>query len=167
MKICVIYSSKTGNTKKIALAIAAEILNCDIFSVTDNPNLENYDLVFMGYWVDKGMPDKNSMEFMKNISNKRVALFATLGDYPDTEHAKESLKKGTECLGENCQTLGCFICQGAIDPQLIEWMKTLPENHPHAPNEARLKRWKDASTRPDNDDVSQVKLFANNVLKKV
>ena len=100
----VIYSSKTGNTKKVATAIAEALeKECELSDVAQNPNPEDYDLIFMGFWVDKGMPNKESLDYMNNIKNKKVALFATLGDYANTEHAQKSLGKGADSLGDNCE----------------------------------------------------------------
>ncbi len=168
MKIAVIYSSKTGNTKKVANAIVEGVgSDVDFFSVKDEINLSYYDLIFMGYWVDKGTADANALEFMKSITNTKVALFATLGAYPATQHAKDSIEAGKKLLGENCEVVDSFICQGAIDPKLTNWMKTLPKEHPHGPDEARLKRWEDASSRPDSSDLQNAKEFAENVIRNL
>lgn len=168
MNGAVIYSSKTGNTKKIAEAILKGCPNnFKIFSVDEDPELSEFDFIFMGYWVDKGTADKKALEFMEDICHKKVALFATLGAYPDSDHAKESLAAGAKCLGEGCTVVDNFICQGAIDPKLMEWMNKLPEDHPHAPDEARIKRWKDASTRPNQEDFNNAEKFAEKVISKL
>lgn len=168
MKIAVIYSSKTGNTKKIADAVLEGAgADAQLFSAKDSFESENYDLIFIGYWVDKGSPNQEAAEFMATVSNKRVALFATLGAYPDSQHAKDSLEQGKTCLGENCKVANSFICQGAIDPKLLDWMRTLPNDHPHSPDKNRIKRWEDASTHPDNKDLKNAKEFAENVLRTV
>ncbi|PID28329.1 MAG: flavodoxin [Candidatus Cloacimonadota bacterium] len=168
MKGAVIYSSKTGNTKKVAETIK-NALNEDfeIYSVSENPDPEDFDFIFMGYWVDKGTANEEAMKFMKTLNNKKMAVFATLGDYAHTDHAKESLQKGIELLGENCEVVSTFICQGSIDPQLIAWMKKLPADHPHAPNPARIKRWEDASTRPNEEDLKNAAEFAKSVLAEL
>lgn len=166
MKGAVIYSSKTGNTKKVAEAILSGLdENFQLYPVEEQPDPAQFDLIFMGYWVDKGTADKKARDFMQTIAQQQVALFATLGAYADSEHAQNSLDKGGECLGEGCQVVDRFICQGAIDPKLTAWMSKLPEDHPHAPDEARVKRWEDAAKHPDEDDLAQAAKFAKNVLK--
>lgn len=164
MKIGVIYSSKTGNTKKVAEAIASVLPEtASIHHVEDKPTADNFDFIFMGYWVDKGTADKEAGDYMKTVTGKKVAQFVTLGAYPDSDHAKESLINGAKCFGDDCDVIDNFICQGAIDPKLIEWMKSLGSDHPHAPDEARVKRWKDASTRPNHEDLENAKVFAQKV----
>ena len=160
-KIAVIYSSKTGNTKKVATAIFKALpADSELYPVETAPEPENFDLIFMGYWVDKGTADKQAKKYMQTITNSKVAIFATLGAYPDSDHAKKSMEEGAACLGENCEVVSTFICQGVIAPELIEWMSKLPEDHPHAPDDARRQRWKDAVGKPDDSDLGNAAQFA-------
>lgn len=168
MRGAIVYSSKTGNTKKIAETIKSiDPERFELFSVEDNPDPDIFDFIFMGFWVDKGTADTKAIEFMKKIKSKKVAVFMTLGAYPESDHARSSLEKGLENLGESCTVIDKFVCQGAIDPKLISWMEKLPKEHPHAPDKARRKRWLDASTKPDNDDFKRAKEFAENVIGNV
>ena len=54
MKIAIVYSSNTGNTKIIAEAIKEELSNEDIvyFGKTEN-NIEA-DIYIVGSWTDRG-----------------------------------------------------------------------------------------------------------------
>lgn len=151
MKILIAVSSKSGNTRKIAEAIHRKLPQSDLFAIEEAPAPDAYDLIFVGFWIDKGTADAKAQRYMQRLDSQKVALFATLGAYPDSDYALESLDNAAALLPES-QILDRFICQGAIDPKLVGWMKTLPDEHPHAPDEIRLKRWKDASTHPDDDD---------------
>ena len=62
------------------------------------------------------------------------------------------------------QVLSYFICQGAVDTKLIEWMKNLPAEHPHSPNPERIKRWEDASKHPDELDLKNAKEWFENFI---
>jgi len=162
MKTLVTYSSKTGNTSKVADAIHQAIPNADIFPVEQAPDPNDYDLIFVGFWVDKGTADEKAATYLRCINGKPVALFATLGAYPDSNHARESLDSATALI-PSCKVIDRFICQGAIDPKLIAWMSQLPPEHPHAPNEARVKRWKDAEHHPDDTDLHNAGTWAAKV----
>ena len=49
MKTLIVYSSLTGNTKKVAEAIAAVLPGCDLLPVEEAPaSVEGYDLVALG-----------------------------------------------------------------------------------------------------------------------
>ena len=61
MKSIVIYSSLTGNTKQVAEAITSVLPagTPPCVSMKEVPSdLSSYDLVFAGFWVDKGTANK-------------------------------------------------------------------------------------------------------------
>ena len=167
MKPVVIYSSRTGNTKKVAEAVLSGLPDgTPMIAAEDIRQVAEYDLVFMGYWVDKGTADITAQEAMAKISGKMVAIFSTSGAYPDSRPAKDSLANGASCFGEECTVLGAFICQGAVDPQLIDRAKQRPADHHHALTPERIQRWKDASTHPDGTDLDKAVAFSREVLEK-
>ena len=97
---------------------------------------------------------------MKEIKGKKVGIFATLGSYPDSDHARTSLERGLALVEKDNEVIGSFICQGRIAEALKQRMEILPEGHPHYPDENRRKRWADADRHPNEEDVRQaVKVF--------
>ena len=105
MKTLVVYSSRTGNTEKVARAVAEGLHGCAIYPVKDAPNPSGYDFVAVGYWVDKGMPDADAKRYLENIENCTVALFGTLGAWPDSEHASDCKKREKPCsMSRNAAT---------------------------------------------------------------
>lgn len=168
MKKLVVYSSLTGNTKKIGEAIAQQ-LECEAVSFDSEvaKNLAEYDFVAVGFYVDKGGPDAHFKRYLKeNLSNKKVGLFITLGAEPDGEHGEKMLENGREILRANGnEILREFICQGAIDPKLIEQMIEMAQNMgdkaPHPITPERIARWEAAKSHPDENDVANArKAFA-------
>lgn len=162
MKMLVTYSSKTGNTRKIAEAIHQALPEAELYPVEEAPDAHDYDLVFVGFWVDRGTADEQAAGYLRCISGKSVALFATLGAYPDSDHARESLDKAAQII-PNCLVVDRFICQGAVAPKLIAWMSQLPPEHPHAPDAARIQRWQDAERHPDETDLHNARTWAARV----
>lgn len=152
MNSMVVYSSKTGNTKKIAEAIY-EILPepAAIFPVESAPAPDDYDFIAMGFWVDKGTADQAAMNYMKSIKGKKIGLFMTLGAYPDSEHAAGSMANAKEYVADN-EILGDFICQGKVDPRLVSWMEKNQGDHPHAMNPERKARLEEAAKHPNEQD---------------
>lgn len=154
MKTLIAYSSKTGNTKKVAEAVSLAIPNADLRDISEVNSLD-YDLIIVGTWIDKATADAKALKFIKSIKNKKTAYFFTLGAYPDSQHARDCSENISQLFKENNnELLGHYLCQGAIDPKLIEWMSALPADHSHAPDEARKKRWKDASFHPNEEDLT-------------
>lgn len=159
-KSLVVYSSLTGNTKKVAEAVQSVIPNCDIFPIENLPaNIDDYYFVSVGYWVDRGLPDAKSKKFIKSLKNMNVALFGTLGAYPDSPHALGCIRDSEAMLkkeGSNNNVLGSFLCLGKIDPKLIDYMgKFMGDTHPLTPE--RKARLLEAQTHPDNKDLENVK----------
>ena len=170
MKKIVVYSSKTGNTKKIGEAIADE-LGCKAvsFDVAKDIDFNMYDFIAVGFYVDKGAPEINFKKFMQErIKDKNVGLFITLGSDDDGDHAKQILNVGRELLiANNNKILREFVCQGAISDEVLEQMRKLGEMMPNDPRFAltpeRLARWERGKSHPDDDDVENAKLAFSNL----
>nr|WP_092072366.1 flavodoxin family protein [Dendrosporobacter quercicolus]NSL48568.1 flavodoxin [Dendrosporobacter quercicolus DSM 1736]SDM40786.1 Flavodoxin [Dendrosporobacter quercicolus] len=154
MRTLIVYSSLTGNTKKVAEAIAGVFGSAaSLFPVETAPPADDYDFVAVGFWVDRGTADKKAQDYLKTIKGKQVALFATLGAYPDSAHAANSMGNAAALLDDTNQLVGDFICQGKVDPRLIEKFKDLPDGHPHALTPDRLERHREAAKHPDAQDL--------------
>lgn len=166
MKTLVVYTSLTGNTKKVAEAVAAALPGAELFPVKDAPDPAAYDFVAMGFWVDKGLPNKEAGEYMRRIAGKKVFTFFTLGASAASLHAKTCAEAAPKAYGEGTLQLGAYWCQGAIDPKLIEWMKKLPEGNPHAPTPEAQKRWAEAAKHPDAADLGAAAKAAAEALAK-
>lgn len=168
MKILLTYSSKTGNTKKIADAIYEVMPEKIVYqALNEDINLDEFDLVILGFWVDKGLPDKAAKEFIEKVKNKKVGIFATLGAYPDSDHAKKTMEKAKTLLEVDNEVIGEFICQGAVDPKLIEAFKKFPKGHPHYLDEARKKRHAEAKKHPNEKDLRDAQDVFENMISKI
>lgn len=168
MKSLVVYSSLTGNTQKVAEAVAQVLPNCDIFPVQQAPDTAKYDFVAAGYWVDKGMPDSTSANWLKKLENTTLALFGTLGAYPDSEHAKECVIKGEALVNapeKKNNVLGSWLCQGKIDPNILKAMAKMGDKiHPMTPE--RKARIEEAKKHPNEQDCKNAQEFIQAMLKK-
>lgn len=157
MKTLVVYSSRTGNTRKVAEAIAQALPNAEIYPVRQAPDAEGYDFVALGYWVRRGGPDNASRTYMEAIKNSKVALFGTLGAWPDSPHAAQCRQRGEELLKEperGNRVLGTFLCQGKVDPKVVEKVQERGDNkHPMTPE--RMARLAEAAKHPDEEDLRQ------------
>jgi Flavodoxin len=91
MKSIIVYSSQTGNTKKLAEAIY-DFLSDEksICTIEDAPDPSGFDLVCLGFWLMAGKPDPKSQEYLKRISNQKIYFcFATHGAASQSEHAQQ------------------------------------------------------------------------------
>ncbi len=169
MKTLVIYSSLTGNTKKVARAVAEVLPECTMLPVEEAPScVDGYDLVAVGYWVDKGMPDGKTRTWLSGVSNARLAFFGTLGAWPDSEHAKECMACGERLALEPERgnvVLGSWLCQGRIDPKVLEVMAKMAGSV-HPMTEERRARIAEAEKHPDEDDCRRAQEFIRRMLER-
>ena len=89
MTTAVIYSSKTGNTKKVAEYIAQKI-GAELINVKECNNISGYDRIILGCGVYAGKPAKVMRQFVENNKDKLsgASLFVTCL-YNDEKGAKQ------------------------------------------------------------------------------
>ncbi len=145
MRTCIVYSSATGNTKKIASGLS-DALGFPLYRVEHPPRLEDYECFLLGFWVVRGMPDPKSKTFLGSLTGKSVFFFATHGAWTESDSiqkCKESVRTLLEDAGNHC--LGCFTCQGKVH---------VTTNSHHQMTPERLFRLKEASRHPNEEDLS-------------
>jgi len=105
MKSCVLYFSRTGNTKKVAEAIANQV-KAPLFDIaTCEPSVvEAYDIIFLGTPVEGASPAKETAAFVERIpqgKNKKTVLFCTYRLFGNERTMKALEKKLQEKGYEN------------------------------------------------------------------
>lgn len=151
MKIQVIYSSLSGCTRTLAEAIAEGIskkYTCTLHNLKDGAPKLDGDVILLGYWVDKGGPNKEMKEFMKTVSDKAVGVFATLGAFADSAHAAASIAAGVNVVKENNTVIGSYICNGALSKEIIEMFRRNGKEGPHSASVENEIRWKVMENHP-------------------
>lgn len=168
MKTLIVYSSRTGNTKKVAEAIQAALPG-DVDRVVDRnlpADLSAYDFIFAGFWADKGTANAEMAAVLPKLHHAKVAVFATAGAEPESDHAKDCLRNGSALLPGDATLVGTWSCQGKIDPKIVEMMAAMfPAGHPHSMTPARKARIENAKTHPDAADLQHVADWAKTIVK--
>lgn len=167
-KWAIVYSSVTGNTKKIAEAMAEAVgEDCDLFRVQDAPeDVSGYDVVLLGYWLRLGAPDPLMLTYLPKVHGTSVCFFQTHGTAPTSEHAITSFARAGYRLGEGCEILGTFGCRGKIREEMLARRKNAAPDDPHG-GEKSKERWRLASTHPDAGDEADAKAFIAAMRRKI
>ena len=168
-KWLLVYSSVTGNTKRVGEAMF-EVLpaGSNLQPIKEGAfDFAAYDVIVVGYWLTRGGPDPKTMEFLPKLHDKKVILFATHGALLGTEHAVTSLARAAYLLGDGCSILGTFTCQGKINPALLARRVGAAENDPHAPSEENKKRWTEAAKHPNEADFVAARGFIKKMQRKL
>ena len=152
MKSIVIYSSKSGNTKKLAEAVFDSLTgDKELKPVADAPaDLSLYDFIAVGFWLMAGKPDPDSAKFLEQTTNQKLFLFATHGAAKDSDHARNAMNAAIE-LAPDCSIIGTFNCQGEVNPKVIEKARTKPKLPPWVPDAG------EAVGHPDSTDIEEIK----------
>lgn len=163
--ILIVYDSKTGNTEKVAKALAeAAGARCVLAKVDEAPSTEAFAVVVAGFWVDRGAPNAKMKKYLSTLHNKKLVLFQTLGAEPTSDHAVSALVNAGVALNNDCKVLGTLSIRGAIDPALIEMMRKMPAGGAHSASPESEARWAAASTHPDTDDLAKARSFMQEFL---
>lgn len=165
MNTAVIYSSLTGNTEKIALAIHSVLpQGSGLFRTEEMPDTTAYDIIALGYWADKGTADTLARRMIDSLQGKKLVLFGTLGAYTHSRHALDCQIRVWDLAAAKNEVLGSYICQGKVSSALADKFKKLPADHPHAMNESRLRRHAEAAKHPDALDEENAREFMRKIL---
>ncbi len=97
MNSCIIYFSRTGNTKRLAQAIA-DATKTPIYDLasTQPPTIENCDLLILGTPVEGASPAKETIAFIENMpqtQGKKVILFCTYRAFGNERTMKNMEKR--------------------------------------------------------------------------
>ncbi len=150
MKNLVVYSSKTGNTKKLAEALY-EFLpeGKEIKPVAEAPDPNDYSFVAVGFWIKGGEPDPDAQEYLKKIQDEReIVLFATHAAPPESEHVKNAMRIAKE-LAHKARIIGTFTCLGEVPEDMLEAAKA------KEPQPEWIKEAEAAKGHPDKQDIEE------------
>lgn len=119
MKTIVLYSSKGGNTEKIAKEISSE-LNCPCIKIAEDfdastANLNDYGLVFVGTGVYASKPNSEMVNYLNGMNlkdSRRFALFLTwFGRSSSDKDVFDKIKTAVEAKGQEMLE-NYYKCQG-------------------------------------------------------
>ncbi|NOX79858.1 MAG: flavodoxin family protein [Deltaproteobacteria bacterium] len=145
MKQLVVYSSRSGNTKKLAEFIFSRLDgDKEIKPVASAPDPSGYDVVAVGFWFKGGQPDPDSQEYLKKCTGVgKLFLFATHGSAANSDYAAIGMNRARE-LAAGAQIVGDFDCPGEVSAKTLEnaankdpqpaWLKDAPaaKGHPNS-----------------------------------
>ncbi len=159
MKTLVVYSSQSGNTRKLAEevfdALAGEK---EIHFVAEAPDPSGFNPVAVGFWLKAGKPDPQTLEYLPKIEDQQLFLFATHGAAAGSAHAEGAMAHARS-LVPNAKVLGTFSCQGEVDPSVMERVSQKPEPP------VWLKDAPQAAGHPDQGDIEELKKAIEKAMK--
>ncbi|MEG0290266.1 MAG: flavodoxin family protein [Erysipelotrichaceae bacterium] len=170
MKYGIIYTSKTGNTKKIAEAMKDALAQeeCIVFDDHLNPLLSKVDLIFLGSWTDKGTCSEEMKQFYAQLSNQKIALFGTAGFGGSQDYFDQLTKRSMNLLPKDCRVIGSFYCQGKMKDGVRNRYVSMLREHPDDKQlKVSIANFEEAKKHPDEKDLMEAKAFALKMMNSI
>ena len=158
MSYAIVYSSKTGNTRLLADAIR-EVAgdDCIYFGGPSDAAL-SADILYVGFWTDKGTCDSTVADFLKKLDGKKVFLFGTAGFGGSSAYFEQILGRVRTCLPGSAHVSGSYMCQGKMpDSVKLRYEKMKADHAPVPDIDGMLLNFEKAKTHPDETDLSNLK----------
>lgn len=160
MNYAVIYSSRTGNTEKLAAALK-ELLpeeQCVYYGKPNPSSISDAQVIFVGFWTDRGTCDEETSVFLQQLKNKKLFVFGTAGFGGDPQYFDTILNNVLGQIPSSNTILDTYMCQGSM-PQAIgnRYQKMLETSPDDAKTKAMLENYQHALSHPDQQDLEQLK----------
>jgi flavodoxin len=127
MESLVVYSSQTGNTRKLAEAVFEALPGeKSIYPVDEAPDPSDYGFIAVGFWLMAGKPDPKASEYLGKIGKKPLFLFATHGAGAGSDDAIHGMASAKSLAAES-DIRGTYSCQGEVNPKILEKASKKPE----------------------------------------
>ena len=161
----VVYSSQTGNTEKLAMAIFKALPDCskDIQSI-EAVTSEKASTYFVGFWNNRGSCGSDIMEFLSGLHHARVALFGTTGMSGEEDYFKQISGRVSAFIPDDNQYLGAFMCEGKLPVGVLEKYKQIRDIQDTPQIRAMIQEYEHAMLHPDERDLKQAADFVKQVL---
>lgn len=166
MRYSIVYSSKTGNTRQLAEAIerqlpAGDLLYC---GAPDAAALQA-DVLFVGFWTDKGACDETVAQLLKQAEGKTVYLFGTAGFGQSQQYFDQILTRVREKLPAGAVYGGGYMCQGRMPQAVRSRYEAMQVKEPeNARYKMLIENFDAALAHPDTNDLEAAAAWAKSCL---
>lgn len=152
MTYAIVYSSKTGNTRRLAETIRDVLLteSCLYFGAPDDAVLAA-DRIYVGFWTDKGTCDADTAAFLSRLTGQQVFLFGTAGFGGAPEYFDKILSAAQQHLPGCVAVCGSYMCQGKM-PLAVRTRYEQMEESPR--RQLMLDNFDAALSHPDENDLT-------------
>ena len=155
----ILFSSLTGNTKKLADAIHETLPEegCEYFGAIKTP-VPSSELLYIGFWTDKGNADNETLTLLSTLKNRRIFLFGTAGFGGSDAYFQKILGNVKSAIDSSNTIVGEYMCQGKMPQSVRERYVKMKENPEHPDNiDALIENFDKALSHPDSDDLERLK----------
>lgn len=126
------------------------------------------DVVFVGFWCDKGSCSPAVRHFLQGLVGKRVFLFGTCGFGESDEYFAQILDRVRAYLPAEAQCIGGAMCQGKMGVGVKRRYEGMLEKDPeNAQARMLIDNWNKAQSHPNEGDFARIAAAAKEALAGV
>lgn len=126
------------------------------------------DVVFVGFWCDKGSCSPTVQHFLQGLAGKRVFLFGTCGFGESDEYFAQILDRVRAYLPADAQCIGGAMCQGKMSVGVKRRYEGMLEKDPeNAQARMLIDNWNKAQSHPNEDDFARIAAAAKEALEGI
>ena len=166
MRYSIVYSSNTGNTRQLAEAIEQQLPTGDLLycGAPDAAALQA-DVLFVGFWTDKGSCDAKVAEMLKQTGGKTVYLFGTAGFGQSRQYFDQILARVRENLPAGAVYGGGYMCQGRMPQAVRSRYEAMQAKEPeNARYKMLIENFDEALAHPDTNDLEAAAAWSKGCL---
>lgn len=159
VKYSIVFSSLTGNTKKLADTIRAVLPkeDCDYFGAPKAEELHS-EMLYIGFWTDKGNADNATLQLLSKLRNKKIFLFGTAGFGGNTAYFQKILNRAACSIDASNSVVGNYMCQGKMPSSVRERYMKMKDQPEHPTNiDTLIENFDRALSHPDEMDLEGLK----------
>lgn len=158
MTYAVVYASATGNTKLLAEEIRKGLgeEECICFgTVEEAETAVEADIIFVGFWTDKGDCSEELGHFLEGLHGRRVFLFGTAGFGGAQSYFDQILERVKGHLAADNEVVGTYMCQGKMPQSVRKRYEGMLEQNPGDERiRGMIENFDRAMTHPDEADLN-------------
>lgn len=168
MTYAVIYASATGNTKMLAEEIRKRLgkKECVCFGTVEEAGTAvRADIIFAGFWTDKGDCSEELGHFLEGLHGRRVFLFGTAGFGGAQSYFDQILERVKGHLAADNEVVGTYMCQGKMPQSVRKRYEGMMEQNPGDERiKGMIENFDQAVQHPDEADLNMLGEAVRDVL---
>lgn len=168
MTYAVIYASATGNTKMLAEEIRKRLgkKECVCFGTVEEAGTAvRADIIFAGFWTDKGDCSEELGHFLEGLHGRRVFLFGTAGFGGAQSYFDQILERVKGHLAADNEVVGTYMCQGKMPQSVRKRYEGMLEQNPGDERiKGMIENFDRAVRHPDEADLNMLGEAVRDVL---
>lgn len=169
MTYAVIYASATGNTKMLAEEIRKRLgkKECVCFGTVEEAGTAvRADIIFAGFWTDKGDCSEELGHFLEGLHGRRVFLFGTAGFGGAQSYFDQILERVKGHLAADNEVVGTYMCQGKMPQSVRKRYEGMMEQNPGDQRiKGMIENFDRAVQHPDEADLNMLGEAVTGILK--